>query len=599
MRAVSQNVNAKWARRAAAGFVVGAAVACCTKLIDYQVVNAHTLVEQSRDKRAVELTLPALRGDIVDRNGNVLASTDERYDVQMSPKNAVLQGGKMRRFNEAKNDYEVVELQQILEEIGAITGQSAQELRKIIDDALAVNPKSDFAYVKRSVDLTVLNRLKALDVPWMTFSSVYNRVYPNGAVAGNLIGFLGAEGHAQAGLELSQEQCLAGVDGTETYERSADNIRLPGSNVVTKKPVNGGTLHLTIDRDLQWYTQQTVNKVSAQTNAEWVMAVVMDAKTGELLAVAEDHSVDPNNVSASAPEHRDARAFISTYEPGSTFKALTAATLIDQGIATPLTQNLTPSTWNPEPNVTFNDWYTHAPMPWTLTGIMVKSSNVGTAMLGTKVPPQKRYEYMQNFGLGISTNVGMPVEDAGLLYTPDKWDAQSKYNITFGQGLSSTIVQTASLYQTLANGGVRKDPRLITKCVKSDGTQLLREQAPDRQVVTADTAAQVTSILENVAEDYTRIKWLKVPGYRVAGKTGTAEQSDGKGGYRRDYIYTFAGYLPAENPQYVIVKSVAFPKKNIGQSTLMPAWSDIAKYLIKDKRIPPPAVPHESLPETY
>src|SRR5699024_1441861 len=173
-----------------------------------------------------------------------------------------------------------------------------------------------FAYVKRGVNLHQLNALKELGIPWLTFDYNYQRLYPNGAVAGNLVGFTGAEQEPQSGIELSQDTCLAGEDGYETYEKGADGVALPGSHVLREPAKNGGTVQLTIDADLQWQSQQLVDAYGDRLDTEWAFAVLMDVKTGELLAVAEDHSVDPGDVSAGDPTKREARSFVAPYEQG-------------------------------------------------------------------------------------------------------------------------------------------------------------------------------------------------------------------------------------------------------------------------------------------
>ena len=236
-----------------------------------------------------------------------------------------------------------------------------------------------------------------------------------------------------------------------------------------RKPTDGGTVELSIDRDLQWQAQQVVNRVRGESGAEWVMQVVMDVKTGELIAVAEDDSVDPNNVSDSDPSRRDARTFINPYEPGSSMKVITASALIDQGAATPGSAEVIPYAYEEEENgVYFKDAFYHEPERMTLAGIIVQSSNVGTATLGSRLSGDVRYDYLRKFGLGESTDAGMPLEDSGLLYEPDEWDRQTNFATMFGQGLSTTIVQTAD-FQTLANGGERIPPTLVKTCTDADG----------------------------------------------------------------------------------------------------------------------------------
>ncbi|QZY51876.1 peptidoglycan D,D-transpeptidase FtsI family protein [Leucobacter tenebrionis] len=581
--------------------IIAAALLFLVRLIDVQMVSAAALNEDARDKRAVPVKIPSVRGDIVDRNGEVLATTDERYDVQLSPKNTKLNGGKFPRPDLERGVGTVtVTAKEAFAEIGAITGQSEEEIQKIVDDALADNPKSDFAYVKRGIDLPTLNKLKKLQIPWLTFDQHHTRDYPNGAVAGNLIGFNGFEGVPQAGVEVSQDECLTGVDGQETYERGADGVALPGSVVVTEKAVDGGTVDLTIDLDLQWEAQQAINAQVQDVAAEWGLLVIMDVKTGELVAVAEDGSVDPNDVDASDPEKREARSFTSPYEPGSTFKTITAAALIDQGVATPYTQNLTPDYLEPEPGVRFGDSFSHPDMPWTLTGILTQSSNVGTATLGTMLSPETRYDYLQRFGIGVGTQAGLPVEDSGMLFPPDQWDRQTSYNTTFGQGLSSTIVQTAGVYQTIANGGVRVPPSLVHSCTDGNGKQTVMDHGDPQRAVSEDTASQVMQMLETVVAEGWYTDFVSIPGYRIAGKTGTAEQVDPATGlYRTDYVNSFAGIFPADDPRYVAVASIAFPKDGDGGVAAITAFREAAEATIRTFRIPPSTGTFEPLPTEY
>ena len=588
-------------RTVALAIIVVTSIVFLVRLVDVQVVSAAALNEDAKGKRAVPVAIPSLRGDIVDRDGEVLATTDERYDVQLSPKNTRLNGGKFWRADTDGGIGTVeVTAEQAFAEIGEVTGQSAAEIQEIVDDALEENPKSDFAYVKRSVDLAALNRLKELQIPWLTFESHHTRTYPNGAVAGNIIGFSGLDEVPQSGVEVSQDACLTGVDGSETYERSEDGVPLPGSVVVTRKAVDGGTVELTIDRDLQWQAQQAINEQVQAVSAEWGYLVVMDVRTGELVAVAEDGSVDPNDVDASDPAKREARSFVAPYEPGSTFKTITAAALIDQGAATPLTRNLTPDYLEPEPGVRFGDSFNHPPMQWTLAGILTQSSNVGTATLGNMLSPEVRYDYLRRFGIGTATQAGLPVEDSGLLYPVDQWDRQTSYNTMFGQGVSSTIVQTAGVYQAIANGGERVPPSVVRGCVDAEGRERLLDHGEPERVVSEETSAQVMQLLETVVHEAWFTDIVSIPGYRIAGKTGTAEQVDPQtGAYRTDFVHSFAGIFPADDPRYVAVASVAFPTAGDGSVAALTAFRDAAEATIRTFHIPPSTGEFAPLPTEY
>lgn len=577
--------------------LIVAALAFAFKLIDVQMVSAGALQQESKDRRAVPITLASVRGNIVDRNGDVLATTDERYDVQLSPKNTKLNGAQFPRPDLERGVGTIlVTSEEAFAEIAEITGQTADEIKEIVDDALEDNPNSDFAYVKRGVDLTQLQQLKRLQIPWLTFESQHRRVYPNGAVGGNIIGFAGQDEVAQAGVELSQDACLVGEDGTEVYERGADGVQLPGSLVQTKEVVNGGTVELTLDRDLQWQAQQIADQKKQEFGAEYVYIVIQNAKTGELLAVAEDGSVDPNDVGAVDDLRRNARSFTLPYEPGSTFKVITAAALLEEGKATPGTSTLADDTWEPEAGVRFGDSFTHAPRNWTLTGALMFSSNVAVAQLGNKLSPEVRYEYLEKFGIGQSTNAGMPLEDAGWLTDSSQWDAQTSYVTMFGQGLSSTIVQTAGVFQTFANGGVRVPPSVVASCTTADGEVSKLDHGDPVRVVSEKTADETLAMLETVANEAYLVKdSVKIPGYRIGGKTATAEQSDGQGGYRPDFVYSFAGVFPIDDPQYVIVATVAYPTTGHGTTGSVTAFRDAAEAVIRQYDIPPSSGSYEKL----
>lgn len=563
------------------------------RLVDIQVVRAAELNDASVGKRSVPVVTKSIRGDITDRNGAVLATTELRYDVQLSPKNV----SSFFRAN-GEGNIEVAEAEAFAE-IAAVTGQSADEIKKIVSDALKKDAKSDFAYVKRSVDLAQLTALKKLNIPWITFDQNPSRVYPNGAVGGNLVGFVGSDNQAQAGIEMSQDSCLAGTDGTATYERGADGVALPGSTVVTDEVVNGGTVELTLDRDLQWQVQQAVNQQATKVRAEWAMAIVMNAKTGEIVAVGEDNSVDPNNVSATPAEKREARSYVAPYEPGSTFKTITAAALFDSGRATPLSQILTPGQFSTPEGAKFTDSKAHGNLRYTMTGVMVQSSNIGISLLGSQLSNEQRYKYLSKFGIGQSTQSGMPLEDSGLLMSWEDWDVQTQYTTMFGQGVSSTLVQTAGVFQTIANDGVRIPPALVKECVTESGEVHKHDAGEPVKVISPEAAATTTTVLENVAQQSWTSKYASIPGYRVAAKTGTAEQPDGRGGYRKSYVHTYAAFYPADDPQFVTVFSVAHPAAGDGGVAAASGFKSVAEATIKAFHIPPSTGSATVYPQQY
>lgn len=551
------------------------------KLVDIQVIQAGALTQQSIDKRSIPTTVFSKRGQIEDKNGIILADSVMRYNVTVSPKNS-------KDFLRQTDRSEVtITPQQAAIEIGTLTGQKPDEILKIIADALAENPKSDFAYIKKAVDVDTFRALNALEIPWLFFEQAPGRTYPNGAVAGNLLGFVGADGSAQAGLEAGWDSCVAGVNGQEMYQRGADGVRIPGSTITSVKAQNGGTLKLTIDSDLQWFVQQTLAKQVVKYSADWGIAVVQEAKTGKLLAVADYPSLDPNNVDATDDVNRGSRAFMNPIEPGSTMKPLTASMLIDSGVATPETQ-----VWNPYymafPNgAELTDAVPHPTLPLTLTGVIEQSSNVGMAQLGATLAPETRYDYMKKFGLTSISAAGYPAESAGILAPSEAWDNQTYYNVTFGQGVATTAIQMTNAYQALANNGKLIPATLVESCTMPDGTVVKPEVPATTQVITPASARTTLDMMETFVTKGWITNEVTIPGYRTAMKTGTAQQPDGMGGYKAEFVVSNMGMIPADDPQYVISVIIAEPQIKFTSIVSPPVFKAIEQQVIKRYRIKP------------
>ncbi len=565
------------------------------KLVDIQVVRADTLNAESLGNRSVEQTVYAARGDILDSKGVVLAGTVMRYDITLSPRNAQ----EFTRRDDA-GKVVTVTVAQAAAELGAITGQSGNDILAIIARALAADPNSDFAYVAKKVNVNALRAIKDLHIPWIYPRSNPSRVYPNGAVAGNVVGFVSAEGKAQAGLEVGQDACLASTNGVETYEKGADGVRLPGSTVATKLAEDGGDVVTTIDSDLQWYVQQVLAGQAKATGAAWGTVVVQEVKTGKLVAVADYPSVDPNNVSGTRnPNDRGSRAFTASFEPGSTFKTLTMASTLDAGTATLKTGVVAPYRYLPKIGGNINDSHNHPDEKLTMAGVLIESSNTGMSKFGEKLSAQQRYDYMTKFGVGQTTGTGFPREDPGILHPYKNWDPQTDYATMFGQGLTTTAVQVASIYQTLANGGVRMPVQLVEGCKQADGTVTHKPDTTGTRVVSAAAARDSSKVLEMVYQkSWVAAKW-QIPGYRVASKTGTAQMPNGHGGYSRGYLVSVSGFAPADDPKYVVSVSLADPVKMNTSAASAPIFQKVMSQALKKYRAIPSGAPAPDLPANW
>lgn len=573
------------------------------KLVDIQVVRASALNVQAQDARSVPVTVYGARGDIVDANGQVLADTVMRYDIALSPKQAMK--GPVTRETPDPDDPDTttkvdVPLEQVAAELGAVVGLTGDQVQGIITAALAENDESDFAYVAKRVDTATYEAVKALDIPWVVPYENPSRRYPNGAVAGNLLGFVGDDGDAFAGLELSEDKCLAGEDGRVSYLHSLkDWVRIPGTEVVHKEARDGGTLQLTIDADLQFFVQRIAEEQRRAVGADWATVTVMEAKTGRLLAVADVPTVDPNDPAATAKGDRGSRAFTAPFEPGSTFKALTAASVINAGKADPLSRITSDYRYLPSNGANINDSFFHGPTPYTLTGVLIDSSNTGMSMFGERLTDQQRYDDMLKFGLGAKTEVGFSGEEPGDLHgDPAEWDNQTKYATMFGQGLTTTAVQIASVYQTLANGGVRMPVSLVAGCESADGEKT-RSTAKGSRVISEKAADETTAMLENVyAEGWLADKW-NIPGYRVAAKTGTAQVPGPDGHYLPGYLVSVSGFAPADDPEFVVSVSFMNPVKMNSSAASAPVFQKVMSQVLKKYRTVPSGAPAPVLPATW
>jgi len=574
------------------------------KLVDVQIVRASELNVQAQDARSVPVTVYGARGDIVDAGGQVLADTVMRYDIALSPKQA-MKGPVTREQPDPADPDKTIEvevpLEQIAAELGAVIGLTGDQVQGIIAAALADNADSDFAFVAKLVDTATYEAVKALDIPWVVPYEHPSRRYPNGAVGGNLLGFLrDDDGEPLAGLELSENDCLASEDGEVTYLHSLkDWVRIPGTEVVHKEAHDGGTLRLTIDADLQFFVQRIAEEQRRAVGADWATVTVMEAKTGRLLAVADVPTIDPNDPAATAEGDRGSRTFTAPFEPGSTFKALTAASVINAGKGDPLSRITADYRYLPPNGANINDSFFHGPTPYTLTGVLIDSSNTGMSMFGERLTDQQRYDDMLKFGLGERTEVGFSGEEPGDLHgSPGEWDNQTKYATMFGQGLTTTAVQIASVYQTLANGGVRMPVSLVDGCSTADG-ETTKSVSEGSRVVSEKAADETTAMLERVyLEGWLADKW-EIPGYRVAAKTGTAQVPDGQGGYLSGYLVSVSGFAPADDPEFVVSVSIMNPVKMNSSAASAPVFQEVMSQVLKKYRTVPSGAPAPELPATW
>ncbi|MBY0687800.1 penicillin-binding protein 2 [Microbacterium marinilacus] len=576
----------------AAGAVLVILSGFVLRLIDIQVVHAddHIADSISTGNMVGSETLWGNRGAIVDANGTVLASSTMRYDVAIDPTLV----GDIKRETEDGESYTQTWDEQA-ELIAQILGQDSAEVKQIVADKKANEPDSQWAQLAKSVSTAQYQALRELAVPYLTYESNPSREYPNGAVAGTLVGFESNDGDPLAGIELAEDSCLEATNGEETYAKGgAGGVRIPGTEKVTPA-VDGGQVQLTIDSDLQWYMEQMIAEETENQQAIAGTVTVVDVKTGQIRAAAQYPSMDPNDVLSSDPNYRKSLVFSEVFEPGSTFKPVTAAMLIEEGVATPLS-SVSASSSETFPNgAKVGDSFVHPTYEYTLAGALMDSSNVALSKFGELLSDEQRHDWLTRFGIGGGATVGFPGEENGWIAAADTWDNQTHYATTFGQAFTATIPQVVSAYQTIANGGVKVPLSLIESCTTADGDVVKADAGESERIISEDTAEQVRLMLENVGFQGPVAEQIKVPGYSIAAKTGTAQKTNGSGGYKAGLYFTsIVGFAPADDPQYVVMITLDEPKRVTSSAATAPALQKAMTYVLQSYRVMPGA----SEPET-
>ena len=584
-------------RHRAGNVVIFLALAvAAAQLFNLQVPKAAGLRAEAAGQLKVTDVEKAVRGSIVDRNNDKLAFTIEARALTFQPV-------KIRKqLTEAKETSPVApdpdkRLTQIATEVAGKLGNNpdaATLLKKL-------RSNETFVYLARAVDPAISDAI-IKKFPEVGAERQDLRQYPGGALAANLVGGIDWDGHGLLGLEDSMDSTLSGTDGSITYDRGSDGVVIPGSYRNKHDAVNGSTIQLTIDDDIQFYVQQQVQLAKDASGAKNVSAVVLDAKSGEVLAMSNDNTFDPSqNIGRQQDKQMGNLSVTSPYEPGSVNKIVTAASVIENGLSNPDEVLQVPGSIDMG-GVTVNDAWHHGVMPYTTTGVFGKSSNVGTLMLAQRLGAERFYDMLGKFGLGQRTGVGLPGESAGLVPPIDQWSGSTFSNLPIGQGLSMTLLQMTGMYQAIANDGLRIPPRVVKATVASDGTRTEEPQPAGIRVVSPETARTVRNMFRAIVQrdpmGYQQGTGpaAAVDGYQIAGKTGTAQQiNPACGCYSSDvYWITFAGMAPADDPRYVIGIMMDAPHRaadGTPGSSAAPLFHNIAAWLLQRQNIPLSADP--------
>lgn len=541
------------------------------RLVSIQGMDSMKLAEKALANRLVTRTLPADRGQIVAADGTVLADSVSRYQLVVDQKNVA----------QYKRDGKLLGAWGAAEALaGPLNTDPGLLYPELVGDK-RWNP------VAKGLTSETWREIEALDILGISAEEYAVRSYPSGGVAGNLVGFLSSDGQAQAGLELAYDEQLSGRDGQQQYERGArgDIIPLGDNNIRAAK--DGDGIRTTINPPVQYYAQQAIAEQVKKHKAESGSVVIKEIKTGKILTAADAPSVDPNNPGKVDGADRGSRIFTDVFEPGSTAKMVTAAALLDQGLVTPDQEFTVPDTWKAPNGEEFRDSSPHPDQKLTFAGILAESSNTGTILAGQALTEAQRYEYMKRFGFGSASGIGFPAETGGILHPYQDWDGRTKYTVMFGQGMAANAIQTTDVIATIANGGVDVPSRLVDGTISPSGRTIPLPADEPRRVVSEKAADQTLAMLEGVVAEGTG-QSAQVSGYRVAGKTGTAQAPSAEGGGYDGYTASFVGVIPAEDPQFAISVTLQRPRKGYyGGTAAAPVFSDVAGFVMRHYKIPP------------
>jgi cell division protein FtsI (penicillin-binding protein 3) len=541
------------------------------RLTQVQAMSASRYEKRGVNQRVRTVTLAAERGSIFDRNGTDLALSVSEETVWANPR--------------------------VVDDPAGYAAKLAPILKmdeKTLKQRLSKRP-SAFVYLARKVDSATAEEVRRLQLPGVDFVPESKRFYPSGSLAGPLLGTVGLDNQGLAGLEVQHDKALSGRPGELTVERDPTGRRIPQGLSRLSPATRGADLVLTVDQSLQYEVERALVEAVTAANAKGGTAVVEDIRTGAVLAMANVVGAMAGSPARPANGSEKNRAVTDVYEPGSTNKVITMAGALEEAVVTPETRFKVPDKLAVGNHV-FSDHEPHPPIDWSVTDILVNSSNIGTITVAQKLGKERLDRYLRAFGFGDPTGVGFPGEASGLLLDPGNWYVTSMGTVPIGNGLAVSALQMLQVYVAIANGGVWRPPQLVGATIDAEGKRKVIEPAPTRRVVSTRTAEQLNEMMRKVVAEGTGTK-AAIPGYSVAGKTGTARKPlEGARGYSGQYVASFVGYVPADAPRLAAAVVLDEPIPIYGGQVAAPVFSRIMQYALRLDRIPPPAPPPGAVP---
>ncbi len=560
------------------------------RLVWLQGVQGAAYADQAIAQRLKKVELQAPRGAINDRTGQALAMSVDARAIYAEPRNiakAVCPPGANKPCEPATIAAALAPVLSLpAAEIQAkLTRPAAEGKTCSRTDVLGCTA---FVYLARGLEADIGNKVRALGLVGIGTDAEPKRVHPGKDLAANVIGFTTVEGKGAGGMELQWDKVLAGKPGERIAEVDGGGRIIPSGTTTVVEPQPGRDIALTIDRDIQWYAQKVLMDTLASSDADSASATVMDIATGEVLALASVPTFDADDPAAADAAVRGNRAVTDVFEPGSIGKAITMASVLEKGVLTPDSVLSVPDRFRLS-NKTFRDSHPHPVERMTLTGVLVESSNVGTIMAAQKIGGPALYEMLDRFGIGHKTGIGLPGESKGILRKEaTQWSGTDYGTHPIGQGYAVNGVQMASVYATIANDGVRVTPTVIRSTVDLAGKVVPADKPTSTRVISSKVAAQLRGMLEGVTNEGGTAVGAAIAGYRVAGKTGTAQRAGKGGGYGNGYTASFVGFAPADKPRLVVSVSVQNPKNGYyGGLVAGPVFKNIMSFALRSQGVPP------------
>lgn len=548
------------------------------RLIEIQVVRAKGYVERAQNELNKSATLLAPRGTIYDINGIELARS-------------------ITAINIAVDQMVVNDPVRAAAIVAPILGMSAAQLlpdltgtRRYVLIAKDITPAKWLAVSNaiNNYNTEVLKTKGGIGKRLGGFvpERSYIRDYPSGNLTSSLIGIINDQGTGAAGIESSLNSILSGTNGKYIYANGKGNI-IPGSEQVSVEAKSGTSIRLTINRDIQWVAQNAINQAVSSSRAKSGTVVVMDPKTGAILAQASAPTFDPNNSRSITLDKLSNPAVQEVYEPGSTGKVITVAAAMEEGLVAPDTVFTIPYSMKVSDGV-FHDHEKHATQRLTTTGLLAVSSNTGAIQIGQKLGKDNLYKYLRKFGIGESTNSRLPGESAGILHPVKDWSGTSLPTHSFGQGYSLTAMQATSVFATIANNGVRVKPSVLAGVVDENGKYTPATANESVRVLSEQTAINLRAMMESVVTKDGTAPTAAIAGYRVAGKTGTASRFNTSCKCYSGYTASFIGFAPADQPKYVVSVTIQDPQGlHWGGALAGPVFKKVMSFVLQSERVQP------------